>query len=66
MDYTAIEDSLGRCINHGKVFERFYDEFLASDPAIAECDSHFDSELEKQWRSMLQMTIDYIIAGYDE
>lgn len=31
-----------------------------------ECDPHFSVQLEASWREMLQVTIDYIVEGYDQ
>lgn len=130
--FSPTEDSLGRCLNHGDPFGRFYKIFTASNPKIAmkfkntdmkkqkdllqhgiilanmfyndnpvgkngikrirethsqsrldinpslytiwldsfiktvsEFDPKFDEEIEKEWRKVLQKTIDYIIEGYE-
>lgn len=33
---------------------------------LRECDPQFTVQLEADWRDMLQVTIDYIVAGYNE
>lgn len=33
--YEQAKDSLGRCLNHGDLFKRFYEIFVLQHPAIA-------------------------------
>ena len=33
--------------------------------AVSEIDPNFDDEIEREWRSLLQKTIDYIVEGYE-
>ena len=40
----------------------FWEDSLIS--ALAECDPEFDSILERQWREVLEVAIEYIKAGY--
>ncbi len=32
---------------------------------LKECDSHFSVQLEAYWREMMQISIDYIVEGYE-
>jgi hemoglobin-like flavoprotein len=47
---------------HPEYYKLWLDSFLK---AINECDLQIDEETNHQWREMLQLTIDYVTAGYD-
>ena len=45
---TTVRDSMGRCIFHGNLVERFYEIFLDSDPKIKPMFANTDMEKQKQ------------------
>jgi len=52
--FSPTEDSLGRCLNHGDLFGRFYEIFTASNPEIAR--KFENSDIKKQ-KDLLQYGI---------
>lgn len=60
--HQLAKDSLGRCLNHGDLFGRFYEIFIASHAAVA---TRFrDTDMEKQ-KDLLKNGINLAIMFAD-
>ncbi len=66
-EVEIFNDSFARCIRGGRLFERFYEVFLASSPEVSE--KFRNTDFRKQ-RRMLQtsfyMLVEYIALGWPE
>ena len=61
---TKIRHSHSRARRNVK--PEYYEFWLiALLDTLKECDSHFSVQLEAYWREMMQISINYIIAGYE-
>jgi len=74
--FAEKQDELARDVltkirnSHSKsrrnVKPEYYNDWLVSlMDTLKECDPQFNVQLEANWREMLQVTIDYIVDGYD-